>query len=99
RPRGPPPVPYTALFRPLDGRAARADATSGWGAHAQAKVAARVFEAWITDVTAEDPALADAAASHLEASLRDELLDRPEAESLVRDRKSTRLNSSHVKIS
>ncbi len=68
----------------LDRRRAEAEASIGWGAHAQAKVAARVFERWIAAVTASDAALASDAAAHMESALDDDLADWPEAETMVR---------------
>ena len=68
----------------LDRRLAEQDAGIGWGAHAQAKAAARVFESWIASASAADPALADAAAAHLERALEQDLAELPEAETMVR---------------
>ncbi|MFG0320429.1 MAG: serine/threonine-protein kinase [Planctomycetota bacterium JB042] len=68
----------------LDLRLARADASTGWGAHAEAKAAARVFEAWIARAASGDPALAEDAAAHLERALAENLATHPEAETLVR---------------
>ncbi|MBK8178404.1 MAG: serine/threonine protein kinase [Planctomycetes bacterium] len=65
-------------------RSAERDASRGWGAHSEARAAARVFEEWIASTAAADPRLGAAAAAHLESSLRGSLAERPEAETLVR---------------
>jgi len=65
-------------------RSAERDASRGWGAHAEARAAARAFERWITSAAATDPALGAAAATHLEATLLEEVAELPEAETLVR---------------
>jgi serine/threonine-protein kinase len=65
-------------------RSAEREASRGWGAHAQAKAAARVLEEVIASAAAADPALGAAAAAQLEAALRGRLAELPEAETLVR---------------
>ncbi len=65
-------------------RSAEREASRGWGAHAQAKAAARAFEEWIASAAAADPALGAAAAAHLEATLRGRVAELPEAETMVR---------------
>jgi serine/threonine-protein kinase len=65
-------------------RSAEREASRGWGAHAQAKTAARAFEEWIVSAAAADPALGAAAAAHLEATLRGRVAELPEAETVVR---------------
>lgn len=65
-------------------RSAEREASRGWGAHAQAKSAARAFEEWLVSAAAADPALGAAAAAHLEATLRGPVAQLPEAETLVR---------------
>ncbi len=65
-------------------RNAEREASRGWGAHSQAKTAARVFEEWIVSAAAADSALGATAAAHLEATLRDRVAELPEAETMVR---------------
>jgi serine/threonine-protein kinase len=65
-------------------RSAEREASRGWGAHAQAKTAARAFEEWIVCAAAADPVLGAAAAAHLEATLRGRVAELPEAETMVR---------------
>jgi eukaryotic-like serine/threonine-protein kinase len=65
-------------------RSAEREASRGWGAHSQAKTAARVFEEWIVSAAAADPALGATAAAHLEARLQDGVAELPEAETMVR---------------
>jgi len=68
----------------LGRRRAVAESSAGWGAHGQAKAAARVLERWIVSAASDDPALASAAAASLEGALEDDLRDLPEAEVLTR---------------
>ena len=65
-------------------RRAETEASAGWGAHAQARGAARVFKDWLTTSVAQDPGLFADATEHLEASLRQGLERYPETETLVR---------------
>jgi eukaryotic-like serine/threonine-protein kinase len=65
-------------------RSAERDASQGWGAHSQAKVAAMAFEQWIASAAAADPTLGAAAASHLEETLTGRVAELPEAETMVR---------------
>lgn len=65
-------------------RSAEREASRGWGAHAQARAAARAFEEWIASAAAADPTLGAAAAAHLEETLRGRVAELPEAETLVR---------------
>ena len=65
-------------------RDARREASLGWGAHAQVKVVARVYEAWLREVAAEDAALRADAAAHLASTLDQELEALPETEALLR---------------
>jgi len=65
-------------------RRAEREASVGWGAHAQAKSAAHVFETWIASAAASDPALGADAIEHLERAVRHDLGELPEAETLVR---------------
>ena len=53
----------------LDSRSARRHAVQGWGAHSEAKLAARVFENWILDAAAADPATAARAITGLTEAL------------------------------
>ena len=68
----------------LDRRRAQSEASMGWGAHAQSKVVARLFEEWMSAVTDADPELSVSAAAHLEQALAERLAALPEAETLVR---------------
>jgi serine/threonine-protein kinase len=68
----------------LDRRHAQQEAALGWGAHGQAKVVSRLLEDWIAGAAASDGALGADAAAYLEAALRDDLTDLPEASTLVR---------------
>jgi hypothetical protein len=68
----------------LERRSAERESARGWGAHAEAKVAARVLEAWVLSAAAADAQLSASAAAHLESALQDDLRDVPEAETLVR---------------
>jgi len=68
----------------LDRRAAETNAGLGWGAHAEAKRAANVFEGWIAAVTARDAALGADAAAYLEGAIQGELDACPETETVVR---------------
>lgn len=63
---------------------ARQDASKGWGAHSQAKVAAHVFEQWMSKAIEDDPTLSAEAASHLEAALERDLGRLPESETMIR---------------
>jgi predicted Ser/Thr protein kinase len=68
----------------LERRSAERESARGWGAHAQAKVAARVFEGWIVERAAGDRELGASAVERLEAALREDLGAFAEAETLVR---------------
>ncbi len=69
----------------LGRRAARDEASRGWGAHTQAKVAGGVLEDWLLSLAALDPAGAGAAARSIEARIEaGEFATRPETEGLVR---------------
>jgi serine/threonine-protein kinase len=68
----------------LGRRSAERESARGWGAHAQAKVAARLFEGWILERADVDGEVGARAAEHLEWALRADLVDLPEAETLVR---------------
>jgi len=68
----------------LERRSAERESARGWGAHAQAKVAARVLEGWIVAAAAADDELGARAAAHLESALQNDLRELPEAETLVR---------------
>lgn len=65
-------------------RRAEAEASTGWGAHAEVKTVARIYEEWLTGVASDDPELFAAATAHLEASLGAKLEAHPETETLVR---------------
>lgn len=69
----------------LGRRAARDEASRGWGAHTQAKAAGGVLEDWLLSMAARDPAGAEAAARSIEARIEaGEFAARPETEGLVR---------------
>lgn len=66
-------------------RAARAEASRGWGAHRQAKAAVEVLEAWIVTAASRDPAAARAAALAMESRLNNgDFAALPETEGLLR---------------
>ena len=65
-------------------RRAEQEASLGWGAHAQAKAVARVFERWIATEAAADPERGARATAYLERAVREELVELPEAETLLR---------------
>ena len=65
-------------------RRAEQEASLGWGAHAQAKAVARVFERWIATEAAADPERGARATEYLERAVREELGHLPEAETLLR---------------
>lgn len=62
---------------------AERDASMGWGAHAQAKGASQVYEEWLTATVAGDAVLLTDAIEHLEQSLRRDLSEHPETETLL----------------
>lgn len=68
----------------LGRRRARAESSLGWGAHREARVAARVFENWIATNTGSDADFADETASYLETVLNGEIDQLPESETLIR---------------
>jgi len=67
----------------LERRRAEEDAGHGWGAHAQARALARVYEDWLVDAAA-DPGARAATLARLEAALAGPLAGRAEAEVLAR---------------
>ncbi len=68
----------------LDRRHAEREATHGWGAHSEAKLAARVFERWIVERAAHDLESSTRATDFLERAIREDARDHPEAELLLR---------------
>ncbi|MFT7677078.1 MAG: hypothetical protein ACI8QC_001055 [Planctomycetota bacterium] len=56
----------------------------GWGAHAQARGAAALFEETLIDAAAAVPALAQQLIERWEAELADEQNSRPEVEAIAR---------------
>lgn len=68
----------------LDRSRAEREASAGWGAHSQAKVAARIFEEWIAAAVAKDAALGEDVAAHMEEVLAHDLGRLPEAETMIR---------------
>jgi len=63
---------------------ARREASLGWGAHAQVKMTARVYERWIMEVAQASPEMGTLAISHLERELSGRVQEFPETETLVR---------------
>ncbi|MCA9718521.1 MAG: serine/threonine protein kinase, partial [Myxococcales bacterium] len=68
----------------LDRRHAAREATHGWGAHAEAKLVARVLERWMLESSSADRETSRRATRFLERALEEDARARPEAELLLR---------------
>lgn len=68
----------------LSRRRAERESSIGWGAHAEARMVARIFEDLLATVAAERADLATLAVQRLERTLEAEVAGRPEGEALTR---------------
>ena len=68
----------------LGRRSANKHASVGWGAHAEAKLTARVYEAYLMEMATASTEMRGLAIAHLERELKDRVQRFPEAETLVR---------------